>query len=207
MDQDATTHLNQQQLPLLRLPAELRNKILSFAICGHLIHTIDVGEADPSFHVYQIRNGDWKPYNLRLNILSNGSLLRLCPASFNAVCRQLRCETSSLYWTNTLCGSPHELRSFLRHMRSQAHHIRAIETIPNGYVLCPDRYQPVVSSLNFELAGILQRLRGLRGLERVVARLGLSDSREEECVGRVGMLCRHALKWVEVGWGKTGAGG
>ena len=81
-------------------------------------------------------------------------------------------------------------------MRSRAHLVRNIEIIPNGYVLSFDPWQPGTSTLSRELRDVLQALRRLRALEKVVVRLGVSDSREEESVGRVGALCRHALEWV-----------
>lgn len=102
-----------------------------------------------------------------------------------------------MYWTaNTFCGAPSDLIFFLRHIRAKAQLLRKLKIIPNGYVLFPDRYHPWVCTLNYELVGTLQRLRGLRGLEKVVVRLGLLDSREEASVRHVVMLSKHALEWV-----------
>jgi hypothetical protein len=158
---------------------------------------IHVGKEHSIMNVYRTQDGQCKPHKIRLNILSNGSLQRLSPASFNAVCRQLRHETSGMYWAlNTFCGSADDLTFFLRHMRSKAQLLCAVKIIPSGYVMCPDRYHPRSSTLNYELASTLQRLRGLRRLEKVVVRLGLSDSREEDSVDRVVALSRHALEWV-----------
>lgn len=75
---------------------------------------------------------------MRLNTLTNRTLRRLPPASFNAVCRRLRHETSGMYWTNAFTGSCTDPTFSLRHMRSQAHLVRSIEIIPNGYVLSFD---------------------------------------------------------------------
>jgi hypothetical protein len=47
---------------------------------------------------------------------------------------------------------------------------------------------------------MLQRLRGLKTLEKKVVRMGVSDSREK-CISRVAALSKHALKWVR---GKQG---
>ena len=93
-----STRRNEAESSLLRLPAELRNKIYEYAVGGHVIELIS-SKKKPHYKMLSQANGHY-------TALAN-------PTVLSKICRQLHKETALLpYSLNTFHGSLRRIHKF-----------------------------------------------------------------------------------------------
>jgi hypothetical protein len=109
-----STRRNGEESPLLRLPAELRNKIYEYAIGGHVIELFD-STKKPHYNMLSQADGHY-------TALAN-------PTVLSKICRQLHSETALLpYSLNTFHGHLRRIHRFLKGLtKAQREQIKSVE--------------------------------------------------------------------------------
>lgn len=117
-----STYSNQRNSPLLRLPAELRNKIYLYTLTGHEIsvYRTNPGTSTPYFHYRPLdRDASWSAHPIQFSLLTT--------------CRQLHHEVAhlriSIYSLNAFRGGNLDLRFFLKRqgaMRPMMAHVQTL---------------------------------------------------------------------------------
>ncbi|KAH6637851.1 hypothetical protein C7974DRAFT_390380 [Boeremia exigua] len=176
-----STIRNQQTSPLLRLPAELRNKIFTFIIGGHSISVFgeDDGIARSSNSGLTYRARTYKSRKPRKHATPTTPIV----SNLHLACRQIYHETSTLFFTlNEFCASPQTMVKFLKHRNTQADLITRIRIDPYDPVATPGHHAPYLSN---GMRRVLRVARSLKSLGTIV----ITEARMAETVSYGVMLC------------------
>ncbi|OSS49745.1 hypothetical protein B5807_05819 [Epicoccum nigrum] len=152
-EKETITCRNQEESPLLRLPAELRTKIYEFAIGGYVIELFE-SKKKPCYNVLSQADGHYTAFAK--------------PTVLSEICRQLYKETAFLpYSLNTFHGHLRRIHRFLKSLTmAQRKQIKSLEI----FFIRNDLFKGDWNSLFFSHKALKNHagwIRATKGLERL----------------------------------------